>query len=182
MQAIGRVLNVIIFVLTAFGGAAIMMMMLHISADVTGRYFFNKPLPATIAIVSNYYMVIAAFIPLALCQKRDAHISVEVVMQVFPQRVQRHAYSWAWLYSAAVFMLMTYTSWLQAETKRAAGSYIMELGFKVPVWPGYYLLPIGFSIVTMVLLYQFVLYLTGAKSGLGETDPWSGGEHPIETI
>ncbi len=182
MQAIGRGLNAIIIVMTAFGGAAIMMMMMHISADVTGRYFFNKPLPATIAIVSNYYMVIAAFIPLALCQKRDAHISVEVMMQLFPQGVQRHAYKVAWLYSAAVFMLLTYTSWIQAETRRAAGSYIMELGFKVPIWPGYYLLPIGFGLVAMVLLYQFAIYVTGAKSGLEATDPWSGGEHPIETI
>ncbi len=183
MQAIGRVLNAIIFVMTAFSGAAIMMMMLHISADVTGRYFFNKPLPATIAIVSNYYMVIAAFIPLALCQKRDAHISVEVVMQVFPQGVQRHAYRWGWLYSAAVFGLLTWTSWIQAETRRAAGSYVMELGFKVPVWPGYYTLPIGFGLITLVLIYQFLVYLTGSKSGLGDTDPWNRGDsHFFDTI
>lgn len=183
MRAIGQALSALILVLTVFAGVAIIMMMVHIAADVTGRYFFNTPLPATIAIVSNYYMVIAAFIPLALSQKRDMHISVEVAMQVLPQSWQRHAYSWARLYSAAIFLLLTYTSWLQAETKRAAGTYVMELGFKVPVWPGYYLLPIGFFAVFLVLVYQLAVYFSGAKSGLGDVDPWTDANgHRIENI
>jgi len=183
MYFIGRVLSGITYALTIFAGVAIMVMMLNISADVIGRYFFNEPLPATISIVSNYYMVIAAFIPLALCQKRDSHISVEVVMQLFPQAVQRHAYRWAWLYSAAVFAMLTWTSWIQAESKRSAGTYVMEMGAKVPIWPGYYMLPIGFGLITAILIYQFVIYLTGGKSGLGDTDPWNRGDsHFFETI
>lgn len=183
MRLIGRVLSVVTDFLTIIAGVTLLVMMLHISAEVVSRFFFNRPLPATIAIVSDYYMVIAAFIPLALCQKRDAHISVEVVMQLFPQTVQRHAYRWAWLYSAAVFGLLTWTSWIQAETKRASGSYVMELGVKVPIWPGYYALPIGFGLITLVLVYQFVVYLTGSKSGLGDTDPWNKGDsHFFDTI
>lgn len=183
MRAIGKALSALIVGMTVFGGAAIMMMMIHIAADVTGRYFFNAPLPATIAIVSNYYMVVAAFIPLALAQKRDMHISVEVAMQVLPQNIQRHAYNLARIYSATIFLLLTYTSWIQAETKRAAGSYVMELGFKVPVWPGYYLLPIGFFVIFLVLVYQVTVYFTGAKSGLGDVDPWTSGDgHQTENI
>lgn len=183
MRAIGKALSVVVMVLTAFGGVAIMLMMVHIAADVTGRYFFNAPLPATIAIVSNYYMVIAAFIPLALAQKRDMHISVEVAMQMLPQNIQRHAYSLARIYSAAIFLLLTYTSWIQAETKRAAGSYVMELGFKVPVWPGYYLLPIGFFVMVLVLIYQLAVYFSRTESGLGDVDPWTNGNgHKTENI
>jgi len=175
MRAIGQSLSTIIMLLSTFAGVGIFLMMLHISADVVGRYFFNSPLPATIAIVSNYYMVIATFIPLALAQKRDMHISVEVVMQLFPQGVQRHAYHLARVYSGAIFALLTYTSWIQAETKRSAGTYVMELGFKVPVWPGYYLLPIGFGLITLVLVYQLAVYVSGEESGLGDTDPWARG-------
>lgn len=173
MFLFGRVLSGIITAVTILAGIAVVIMMLNISADVVGRYFFNAPLPATIAFVSNYYMVIAAFIPLALCQKRDAHISVEVFMQLLPQSVQRHAYRWAWLYSAAVFGMLTWVSWIQAESKRSAGTYVLEMGVKLPIWPGYYTLPIGFGLITLVLIYQFVVYLTGSKSGLGDTDPWN---------
>lgn len=183
MKAIGQLLSTIILLITIFAGVALFMMMLHISADVAGRYFFNSPLPATIAVVSNYYMVIATFIPLALTQKRDMHISVEVVMQLFPQGFQRHAYNLARIYSAAIFALLTYTSWIQAETKRNAGSYVMELGAKVPIWPGYYLLPIGLGMITLVLLYQLAIYFSGAPNGLGDTDPWSNNkDHQLEVI
>ena len=34
--------------------------------------------------------------------------------------------------------------------------------------PSYYLLPIGTGLMTVVVLYRFLVYLTGAKSGLGE--------------
>lgn len=173
MRAIGQLLSTIILLLSIFSGIVLFLMMLHISADVVGRYFFNTPLPATIAIVARYYMVVAAFIPLAMCQKRDMHISVEVFMQIFPQNVQRHAYNLARIYSAVIFALLTYTSWNQAETRRAAGSFVMELGFKVPIWPGYYMLPIGLGLITLVLLYQLAVYFSGARSGLGDTDPWS---------
>ncbi len=173
MKALGQLLSTIILLMTIFAGVAVFMMMLHISADVTGRYFFNNPLPATIAIVSNYYMVIATFIPLALAQKRDMHISVEVVTQLFPQGLQRHAYNLVRIYSAAIFALLTYTSWIQAETKRSAGSYVMELGAKVPIWPGYYLLPIGLGAITLVLIYQLAVYFSGSESGLDDTDPWT---------
>ena len=44
-------------------------MMLHITADVVGKFVFNRPLPGTIPIVSQYYMVIAAFLPLAMVEK-----------------------------------------------------------------------------------------------------------------
>ena len=84
-----------------------------------------------------------------------------------------HAYNLARIYSAAIFALLTYTSWIQAETKRSAGSYVMELGAKVPIWPGYYLLPIGLGAMTLVLVYQLAVYFSGAQSGLGDTDPWT---------
>ena len=39
------------------------LMMLHVSADVTGRSFFGRPLEGTTEIVSAYYMVIVAYLP-----------------------------------------------------------------------------------------------------------------------
>ena len=36
------------------------------------------------------------------------------------------------------------------------------------IWPSYYLLPIGTGLMTAVLIYRWIIYITGAKSGLGE--------------
>ena len=50
------------------------LMMLHVTADVTGRYVFNRPLEGTTEIVAAYYMVMVAYLPWAWISRRDNHI------------------------------------------------------------------------------------------------------------
>ena len=84
MQMIGRVMAGMIRVLTWVGMLAVILMMLQITIDVAGKYLFNAPIPATISMVSNYYMVVVAFIPIAYVETRNEHITVEVVTEFLP--------------------------------------------------------------------------------------------------
>src|SRR3546814_20205192 len=60
-----------------FLSCAIMLaMVLHIVADVMARYLFNQPLAGTIEVVSNWYMVGVAFLPLAYVQWHREHLIV----------------------------------------------------------------------------------------------------------
>lgn len=168
MTAIGRLLRRTTDLTMVIGLIAVALMMFHITIDVVGKFAMNEPVPATIALVSSYYMVVIAFIPIAYAETRNSHISVEVMTELFPWRAQLHLYSWSYLISALVYGLLTYRSWNEAMRTQEAGSFIMEQGTKLLVWPSYYLLPIGCGLMTVVLIYRFVIYLTGAKSGLGE--------------
>ena len=168
MTAIGRLLRRTTELTMVIGLIAVALMMFHITIDVVGKFAMNEPVPATIALVSSYYMVVIAFIPIAYAETRNSHISVEVMTELFPWRAQLHLYSWSYLISALVYGLLTYRSWNEAMRTQEAGSFIMEQGTKLVVWPSYYLLPIGCGLMTVVLIYRFVIYLTGAKSGLGE--------------
>ena len=70
MYRLGRWLSGLTDFTTLIGGLAIALMMLHITADVVLRFLFSSPPPGTITYVSNYYMVIAAFVPhTSLCMK-----------------------------------------------------------------------------------------------------------------
>ncbi|MCH9674077.1 MAG: TRAP transporter small permease [Gammaproteobacteria bacterium] len=168
MEFIGRVLARAINVATVAGMLAVALMMLHITIDVMGKFIFNSPIPATIALVSNYYMVVVAFVPIAFAETRNGHISVEVLTEFFPMRVQRHLFSWTYLFSALIFGLLTYRSWGEARTTHESGTFMMEQGTKILTWPSYYLLPIGTGLMTIVLIYRWLIYVSGAKSGLGE--------------
>ena len=147
---------------------AVVLMMIQITVDVAGKYLFNLAVPATIAIVSNYYMVVVAFLPLALAERRNDHIGVELVTEMMPHRAQWHLYSWTHLYSAILFAVLAYAGWLEATTKHNIGAFIMERSLRIPVWPSYYLLPIGAALMSLTLLYRFARYVTGARSGLDE--------------
>ena len=89
MVGIGKALARLLDIQATIGIAAVGLMMFHITFDVFGKYLFNAPLPATLEIVSHYYMVVVVFLPLAMVEKRDAHISVEVLTQNFSDRWQK---------------------------------------------------------------------------------------------
>lgn len=166
MYRLGRLLSWLTGLTTVVGGLVIALMMLHVSVDVAARYFFNAPLPGTITIVSYYYMAIAAFVPLAFAEQKDAHISVELVTERLPAFVQTHIARWALLLSAATFWLLAVRSWQEAWKQQAVGASVVQGDLNIPIWLSYFALPLGFGLMAVVVSYKFLVVLTGARSGL----------------
>tara|TARA_A100001391_G_scaffold151462_7_gene109165 strand:- start:8111 stop:8689 length:579 start_codon:yes stop_codon:yes gene_type:complete len=170
MYRLGRWLSSLTDFTTLIGGLAIALMMLHITADVVLRFLFSSPIPGTITYVSNYYMVVAAFVPLAYAEKLDAHVSVEVVVERLPRRLQRHLAHWLLPVSATVLGFMTVKTWDEAVTKFQSGAALVEGGTTIITWPGYFVLPLGLGLMVLVLVYKFLVYLTGARCGLSVSE------------
>ncbi len=138
---------------TALGAAiAVILIMLHIVADVVARFIFGRPLPGTINFVSNFYMVAVVFLPLALSEKRKAHISVEVIWSLFPPRLQRRLEVVVLLLTAGVFALLAVSSAKQAWIKFVAGSVLLQDDVIIPVWIAYFLLPIGSAVMVLATI------------------------------
>lgn len=165
-HALGRLLHRATNVTALIAGVMICLMMVQVSVDVIGRYIFNAPLPATIVFVSHYYMLFVVFLPLALPERDDKHISVEIVTEKLPVSVQRHLRSWLYLAGCAVYVAMARASWLEAMTKYASSARLIESNLPVLIWPGYFILPVGCGLIAIVLLYKFLAYATGLPSGL----------------
>lgn len=170
MYRLGRWLSRLTDATTLVGGLAIAMMMLHITADVVLRFVFSITIPGTITYVANYYMVIATFVPLAYAEKLNAHISVEVVTERLPQAMQRHLANWLVLLSAVILGFMTVKTWTEALGKYEMNAALVEGGTTIITWPGYFMLPLGMGLMVVVLVYKFLVYLTGARCGLQVSD------------
>ena len=168
MFKIGRILSKFIDLLTIISGLVIVLMMVHIMADVIARVVFRSPLPGTMSVVSYYYMAVAAFMPLAFAEQKSAHISVEVLTERFPPYVQRHLAGWLLLISAVVFLGLTVRTAQEAVTKWEIKASVVQGLESIPVWPTYFFLPIGCGLMFLVVLYKFVVYLLGASSGLDD--------------
>lgn len=166
MHTFGKFLTKFIESMAVISGLAIALMMVHIVLDVLLRNVFNYPLPGTIAIVSYYYMAIAAFMPLAFAEQKSAHISVEVITELMPKGIQRHLAGWMLLLSATVFALLTVRSWGEAVGKYEINASVVQGGDSLPVWPTYFFLPLGCLLMFLVVIYKFIVYLTGQESGL----------------
>lgn len=171
MFKLGRLLDGLSRVLALLAGATVMLMMLHVFLDVAGKYVFSVPLPDTLEIVSEYYMVVVVFLPLALTERNHAHISVEVLTRHLPDRMQSGLRVVAWLVSAAFFAALAYRTWLDAVERTEAGTTVLGAMGTLTTWPSYYVMPLGCAAVALVLLYRAVVAVTGTASGLADPEP-----------
>ena len=165
VRILGRTIDLTMVV----GAAVVALMMLHITLDVVAKYVFRLPMPGTITVVSNYYMIIVAFLPLAFTERRNGHISVEVLTTHFPGRAQRILNLLVMLASACVFAALGWQALVEAGRAHAVGSFEIEQGQKLLIWPARYLLPVGCWLMTLTLLAKIWIGLVrGPRQGLNE--------------
>lgn len=143
-------------------GIGVVMLMIHVNAEVVSR-LLNYPLVGTIIFVCNYYMAFLVCLPLAFVERINGHITVEILTQTFPDSVQRHLYSLTYLLSAAVAFIVAWASWIEAVSKYKLGTFVMENDVPIPIWHGYFGVPLGYGLLSLVLLVKFLLYVSGYK-------------------
>ena len=153
-------------------GLALVLMTLHVLADVIAGLVFNSPIPGTLEIVAFYYMVAAIVFPAAYLERRNEHIAVELFYSRFPGWGRRAADVWAALLTAAFFAAFTYQSWLDALEATATREVVMGAA-AIEIWPSRYILPISFALMVLVSLFNALRALLRQTE-----DPEQ--EHPLD--
>jgi TRAP-type C4-dicarboxylate transport system permease small subunit len=149
-----RWIEVPIHVLTWLAMAAGLCMMLHVTADVVGRSFFNHPLPGTTEIVSAYYMVAAAYLPWAYIARGDGHIMVELFTHRAPARVNAVLDAFVHLLTIAYLLVFTWQTGLRAVEQYYAKEVWEAAALYIPVWPSRWLLPLAGGLMALYLLLR----------------------------
>ena len=149
--------------LALLGSVGVVVMLVHICAYVIGRHLAAAPIPATVEIVSNYYMVLIAFLPLAWAERRGDMISVEVFGHLFRGPLRRLDAAFVAAVTALAYSILAYTTWLVAMREFAVRSYVISLSMTIPVWPSYFILPLSFGLAMIVCLLRLALVLAGRE-------------------
>lgn len=125
-----------------------------IVVDVTGRYFINRPLPATWEI-GELCMPYIVFFPFAYALSRGNHVRVGLVKNLFSVKIQKVFEIITDLISLFVCGCMTYYAWL-----RFAESYRMQEEILAPIlllwWWGKVAMPIGMALFTIAFIFQLL--------------------------
>lgn len=161
----------------------VVLLILHVSADVIMRAFFNAPIKGTIEFVSYFYMIGITFLALAMVERHDAHISVEVLTELMPKRVVHVLIVLATILAIVVLVLLCWRSWIEAMSNLRRGSALVVAGGdQLPIWPSYFMLPIGFGIATLAALYKLVCLLMNRPFALDEDTPAKAEMKDIENV
>jgi TRAP-type C4-dicarboxylate transport system permease small subunit len=170
-----RLITRLASLLTFVAGIALVLMMVQMVADVILRFFFNRPIEGSLEIVSVYHMVAVVFLPLALVELTHGHISVDVVVQLFPKGVRRAVEVFGYIVCAVFFAVLGYQTLLDALESFRTDEILMS-SIYVTIWPAKFLLPIGFGLVLAAVLLHAWKAATDPEFEPVPKDPAAAGE------
>ena len=148
--------------LAVLGAIATVMLMLHVGTDIVMRNLWNAPIPATWEIVTHYYMVALAFIPLAWVEKTGGMVQVEVINGMLSPRMRLLSDILVAVIAVAIYATLARVTWNAAVGRTNVGAFVMANQTRVITWPAYWLPPLGFGLAAIsVALRGFRLALGG---------------------
>ncbi|GAA6200838.1 TRAP transporter small permease [Aquicoccus sp. SU-CL01552] len=153
---------------------AVIAMMLLVALDAFLRQSFGFRVPFVSVTVANYFMVMIAFLPLALAETEDRHISIDLLFSHLRAGIKRWIALVLHVLCALTCAGLTWTTWDEAMRRFSSGSVAVEDGASMAIWPGYFILPLGFFLLTLTYLLRVALGLVGAAEAqqplIGEAD------------
>ena len=146
--------------LSLVGGAAVILMMLHVTLDVVLLNLFRISMNTAPEIVARYYMVAVAFLPLGWLTLRGQMISVELLDFVLPKWLRNASDFMIALTGVAVYGVLTHATWLAALRQMRSGSFVELVSLQMPVWQSYFLVPAGFALATLACALMALVFLS----------------------
>jgi TRAP-type C4-dicarboxylate transport system permease small subunit len=139
--------------LLELSGLILLVMMLHVCADVGMKYLFNRPIQGTLEIVSYYYMVGAVFLPIAFVELTRASVSVDLFFAMLPRSMQIGCIAVVLLVCAGVYGGLAWITWLDALRSLSRNEVVMG-PITVVIWPSRFVLPASFLLGGIACLWH----------------------------
>jgi TRAP-type C4-dicarboxylate transport system permease small subunit len=152
-----RVVNPLVRIIAFVAAGVLALMMFLTAADVLLRYIFNRPISGTWELTS-YMMAVLVGFGLSYCASVKGLISVEVLTSRFSPRVQAVLNCITYFFSFCFFSLVTWQSILYI--KLMFESNLVSAVLLIPTFPFIAALALGSLVFTMVLLTDFLEYLS----------------------
>lgn len=168
MTAPERAMDRLSRVLMLVAGIGIILMMIHVAADIVAKFVFNAPVVATLEIVAWYYMVATVFLPIAWIQIRKKHLMVELfTRQMAPRRLAMLEAAIAVL--SAIYVGILFYLTVETAIEKTISWEVQDVTyFDLPVWPSRWFLPLPVGAMTVILILQAVRDIRFALTGAGE--------------
>ncbi|MFY0663236.1 MAG: TRAP transporter small permease [Natronospirillum sp.] len=156
MNTLLRLSDRLTMVLALLGTLGIVAMMLHVTLDVLLRSTMDVSMPATLELVTRYYMVLLALLPLGWVERQRQMISVELFTDMLGTGARRWNDGLVTVLSIGIYVVFAIATWEKAVEQYDIGAYVMSLDTRIPVWPSYFVLPVSFALAAYVCLMSGV--------------------------
>ena len=121
---LNRIYNGIIGTGALLAGVLLIFLMISVTLDVVLRYFFNRP-TSWVVETAGYSLLYIPFLVAAWVQKREDHVTMDLVLQGLKPRTQSLVNAITSFVSAAICILLT---WHGIRITL----YFFKIGYKTP--------------------------------------------------
>lgn len=126
--------------------AIIIILMLLVTADVCGRYFFNSPITGA-SELARFSMIIIVFPALAWTALAGKHIKVGLIMERFPPRYQAIVNSIMLLAALGTYGVIVWKS-----TLYSMGVHNITSMLRLPQAPFYWIMTVSLAVFCLSII------------------------------
>jgi TRAP-type C4-dicarboxylate transport system permease small subunit len=144
-------------VLALVSGLAIFSLMLLAVVSVSGRHFFNMPIPGYVDWIEQV-MPLIAFMGIAYTQRNGGHIRMDMLVAKLSGRA---LWLFEWLTSLCVLVLILLLIWgswshfsRSFDFTSPWWSRDSSMDIALPLWPAKLIVPLAFSVLAVRMLIQ----------------------------
>ena len=134
--------------LAIIAGTALLLMMVQTVVDVAMKNLLGRPIEGNLEIMSVYHMVAIVFLPLAIVELKHEHITVDLLVRLFPRGLRQVTDTLGYLVAGIFFAMLTYQTAIDAWEAYEIDEILMT-SILITIWPAKFSLPIGFAAVTL---------------------------------
>ena len=160
-DTLGRISTVLAYV----GACSLFGIMCLTTADVGGRYLFNAPILGVFEL-TEFMILIVIFSFLAYTQAKKTHVSVDLLVSVFPEKLQKGIALFNHFLCLILMGLITYMGFARALELVEFGEASPNLG--VPHYPFVFFLVLGCAVMCIEYIRD-LLRLFGRKGESAES-------------
>lgn len=156
---LGRISALLAYV----GAASLFAMTCLTTADVVGRYVFNKPITGALE-VTEFMVLILIFSFLAYAQSQKSHVTVDLLLERFPEKIRKYVKIFNHLVCLGLMGLITWMGYQRAMELLEYGEASPNL--EVPHYPFVFFLVLG-CLVMCIEYIRNCIELLGSGKGDG---------------
>ena len=152
-RSLERVIHGMSWLANGIGAFVLACMMFLIMTDVLLRYLFNRPVSGGFELV-EFMMALTISLGMAFTGVKKGHVSVELIVSKFSERVQAAFDVFHFLVATALFFFM---SWKTAQQALVVGKrYVTTSVLEIPVYPFMWVLSFCAGLLGLVFFLQFI--------------------------
>lgn len=141
-------------ILVEMATLSIIILGLLIFADVVAVVVFGSYIP-DVVIITRELMVLAIVLPLAATTSNRAHISVEVITNLMPEKVVNRLITFGYFFAAVAIIPLTFVA-IKDLVHQVDTEELFYGDLQLPVWPGRLAFSIGMTMCLLRLISLFI--------------------------